>query len=170
MISGSCASRRIDRRADRGHRRRKDPRLEAALPGGRHAAGQRRAAHRQSHGPQADHRIPRRGAACGSTPSGTTRAPNLLREDGEYGPPLAVQLDSAAGNGGHTILDPDDPNGRVYQAHYGITQEWADQLLSMGLPDGLAVSYDRVTGDVEATLADVAARRPAPRTSRSTSR
>ena len=26
----------------------------------------------------------------------------------------------------------DDPNTKIYEAHYGMTQEWADQLLALG--------------------------------------
>ena len=70
----------------------------------------------------------------------------LIREDGAYGDmevmfggePLSVR----------TIVDPEDPNTRIYEAHMGMTQEWAGQLISLGYPAGLALGYDRETGDV----------------------
>jgi hypothetical protein len=56
-----------------------------------------------------------------------------------------------------TLLDPYDPNSKVYEAHYGMTQEWAQQLLDLGYNPGLALSYDRYTGDTDFTLSDLAA-------------
>ncbi|NIR00387.1 MAG: hypothetical protein GTN78_09335, partial [Gemmatimonadales bacterium] len=47
----------------------------------------------------------------------------LLREDGEYGP-MTVDIDGAPTQV-DTILDLDDPNTKVYEAHYAMTQEWA---------------------------------------------
>ncbi|MEJ2209598.1 MAG: multiheme c-type cytochrome [Anaerolineae bacterium] len=78
----------------------------------------------------------------------------LLREDGAYGP-LAVQI------GGTTtqvesILDLNDPNTKIYEAHYGMTQEWASQLLALGYPSDLALGYDRLSGAVDYTLGDLA--------------
>ncbi len=53
----------------------------------------------------------------------------LLREDGKYGG-LTVDIDGTSTRV-ETILNPDDPNTRVYEAHYGMTQEWASQLISL---------------------------------------
>jgi hypothetical protein len=82
----------------------------------------------------------------------------LVREDGAYGPitanvgglPLQV----------NTLLDPADPNTRIYESHYAMTQEWAAQLVSLGYPLSMALSYDRVTGGVAYTLGDLAAQAP----------
>jgi hypothetical protein len=89
----------------------------------------------------------------------------LLREDGAYGP-----LTDAAGTpvtvanpaNGQTvqvesILDLEDPNLRIYEAHMGMTQEWAAQLVALGSSPDLALSYDRDTGDTTFTLGQLAA-------------
>ena len=82
----------------------------------------------------------------------------LLREDGAYGPlsvthegePLTVE----------TILDLDDPYLRLYDAHYGLTSEWAGQLVSLGFDSGLALEYDRTDGSVVGTLGELALEPP----------
>jgi hypothetical protein len=56
-----------------------------------------------------------------------------------------------------SILDLHDPNTKIYEAHYGLTQEWASQLIGLGYPANLVLSYDRLTGGVEHTLGDLAA-------------
>jgi len=77
-----------------------------------------------------------------------------LREDGEYDSITAdingtpTQVD--------TILDLHDPNTKIYEAHYGMTQEWAAQLTSLGWDSGLVLSFDRTTGAVVHTLSDLA--------------
>ena len=85
-------------------------------------------------------------------------AGNLLREDGAYGP-LTVTVDGAPLEV-RTLVDLHDPNTRVYEAHGAITQEWASQLVGLGYPPSLPVSFDRVTGVVATTLGDVAAGAP----------
>ncbi len=79
----------------------------------------------------------------------------LLREDGEYGelevslpgyPPLRVK----------TILDPENPNTRIYEAHYAMTREWAQNLLNLGYSPTLPLSFDRETGQVTKTLGELA--------------
>ncbi|MGD8793983.1 MAG: hypothetical protein PVF47_15635 [Anaerolineae bacterium] len=82
----------------------------------------------------------------------------LLREDGAYGP-LAVTVPGVPANV-DSILDLSDPNTKIYEAHYGMTQEWANQLLALGYPPDLALSYDRTTGDTDHTLGDLAAQAP----------
>ena len=78
----------------------------------------------------------------------------LLREDGAYGGidvminEVPMQVDS--------IQDLKDPYLFIYQAHMGMTKEWADQLLNLGWDSGLALSYDRITGEVEHTLGNFA--------------
>ncbi len=84
---------------------------------------------------------------------------NLLREDGEYGD-LTVKI-----NGQDvtvkTLLDLDGMNTEIYEAHYAITQEWAYELINTyGFPSNLPISYDRVTGDVDYTLGELAAQSP----------
>jgi hypothetical protein len=83
---------------------------------------------------------------------------NVLREDGRYGP-LSVTIDGAP-RSVNTILDLNDPNTRIYEAHYGVTQEWAGQLLALGYPADLPLGYDRATGSVSYTLGELSAQAP----------
>jgi hypothetical protein len=78
---------------------------------------------------------------------------NVLREDGEYGS-LTVNIDGTPTQV-DTILDLHDPNTKIYEAHYGMTQDWARGLLGLH-PADLALSYDRVTGEPDFTLGDLA--------------
>jgi hypothetical protein len=84
--------------------------------------------------------------------------PVLIREDGEYRQ-IGVTVQNPAGGNSQveSLLDPYDPNTKVYEAHYGMTKEWAEQLISLGYPTDLALSYDRYTGDVDFTLGELAA-------------
>ncbi|MBT8058121.1 MAG: hypothetical protein KJO33_00920 [Gammaproteobacteria bacterium] len=81
-------------------------------------------------------------------------AGTLLREDGAYGG-LDVQIDGSTQTV-RTILDLDGANTKIYEAHMGMTPEWAAKLLTLGYAPDLALSYDRFTGDVVHTLSDLA--------------
>jgi hypothetical protein len=81
-----------------------------------------------------------------------------LREDGEYGD-IAVNI-GATPTTVKTILNLADPNTKIYEAHYGMTQEWAKQLLVLGYSASLPLSFDRVTGAVDYTLGQLAAQAP----------
>jgi len=92
----------------------------------------------------------------------------LVREDGAYGPlfdddsaPVEV-IDPATGQPVQvqSILDLHDPNTKIYEAHYGLTQEWASQLRGLGYPADLVISYDRLTGAVDFTLDQLATSTP----------
>jgi hypothetical protein len=92
----------------------------------------------------------------------------LVREDGAYGPlvdgsgnpvtvvnpatGLPVQVES--------IVDLGGTNSKIYEAHMGMTREWAQQLLGLGNAPGLPLGYDRYTGDVDFTLGDLATQGP----------
>jgi len=78
----------------------------------------------------------------------------LVREDGAYGP-LAVVIDGEPTQV-NTILDLEDPDTRIYEAHFGMTKEWADQLIALGYPRSFPLSYDRVSGAVDFDLGDLA--------------
>ena len=80
----------------------------------------------------------------------------LLREDGAYGT-ITANINGTA-TPVKTILNPGTT--KVYEAHYGMTQEWANQLIALGYPPTLALSYDRVTGAVAYTLGQLAAQAP----------
>jgi hypothetical protein len=78
----------------------------------------------------------------------------LLREDGAYGP-ITVNIDGTPTQV-ETILDLHDPNTKIYEAHYAMTQTWAQQLRSLNYPADLALSFNRLTGDVDCTLQQLA--------------
>ncbi|MFO1076466.1 MAG: hypothetical protein U1E73_01930 [Planctomycetota bacterium] len=79
----------------------------------------------------------------------------LLREDGAYGP-----FTTTVNGTNYTVNSITDPNARVYEASMGISQDWATQLLGLGVPGTLPLSYDRVTGAVTKTLVQLAADPP----------
>ncbi|MDE0585984.1 MAG: hypothetical protein OSB63_05140 [Planctomycetota bacterium] len=79
---------------------------------------------------------------------------NLLREDGRYG---NKQVQIAGRNiSVKTLLDPYDPNSRLWHVEGGMTQEWAEQLVSMGTDPNIALSYDTTNSSVLQTLGDLA--------------
>jgi hypothetical protein len=86
-----------------------------------------------------------------------------LREDGEYGL-LQLGYDitgDSVNDTVETLLDLADPNTKVYEAHGAITQEWANKLIAVSASYGVVpVAYDRVTGAVTQTVADIAALNP----------
>jgi hypothetical protein len=82
----------------------------------------------------------------------------LLREDGGYGP-ITVNLDGVPTQV-ESLLDLDDEHLRIYEAHFGLSQEWAAKLLAVGYPASLALDYDRLTGSVGTTLGELAAEPP----------
>ncbi len=85
-----------------------------------------------------------------------------IREDGEYGS-MAVTFDVNgdgnidAGDTVDTLLDLDDPNTKVYEAHGSITKEWATKLIVVSASyASVPVAYDRITGAVTHTVGDIA--------------
>jgi hypothetical protein len=85
--------------------------------------------------------------------TGTT----VLREDGEYGS-LSVDINGTTTQV-DTILNLYDPNTKIYEAHYGMSQEWAAELINLGYPAGMPLSFDRLTmtGVPDLTLGELAA-------------
>ena len=82
----------------------------------------------------------------------------LLAEDGAYGP-LAVEIDGEPATV-ESLVDLHPPYTPVYEAHGALTQEWANQLLGLGVASDLPLAFDRRTGAVTQTLADLAAQDP----------
>jgi len=90
---------------------------------------------------------------------------NLLREDGAYGPLLTptgepVTVENPAGGPDvqvESILDLYDANTRIYAAHYAMTKEWADTLLTTGKAEAFVLGFDRYTGVADYTLGELAA-------------
>jgi hypothetical protein len=85
-------------------------------------------------------------------------AGQVLREDGAYGS-LSVQHRGQSVQV-ETLLDLGAPRAKVYEAHYGLTQEWAQQLLALGVPGTLPLEFDRTNGAVRYTLAQLASQAP----------
>ena len=95
---------------------------------------------------------------------------NLLREDGKYGPLLdgngqsVTVINPATGLPAqvNSILDLNDPNTRVYEAHYGMTQQWAAQLMQLNgnYYGPIVLDYDRITGAPGLTIAQLAQSAP----------
>jgi len=80
-------------------------------------------------------------------------------EVGEYGS-IPVSDTLVAGKTIYSIVHLDDPRNRIYEAHYGMTQEWAAQLIGHGYDAGLVLEYDRLTGAPGETLGQLAAEQP----------
>ena len=76
---------------------------------------------------------------------------NLLREDGKYDVVAYVN-----GTPVKSIVDLSGTNTKIYEAHYGMTQAWASQLLDLGYPADLPLAFDRVSGAVTLTLGQLA--------------
>jgi hypothetical protein len=84
----------------------------------------------------------------------------IVREDGRYDSlNLGYDIDGNPGNDSvDTLLDLNDPNTKVYEAHGAITKEWADKLIAVSASYGsVPVAFDRQTGAVTHTVADIAA-------------
>jgi hypothetical protein len=56
-----------------------------------------------------------------------------------------------------SIVDLDNPKLKVYEVHPAMTKEWADVLLSVGYPNSMPLSFDRLTGLPDYTLGQLAA-------------
>jgi hypothetical protein len=84
-----------------------------------------------------------------------------IREDGAYGL-IGVTIPNPAGGTAQveSLVDLYDPNTKVYEAHYGMTQQWAAQLISLSYPPDLALSYNRYTGADGTTLGELATAAP----------
>jgi hypothetical protein len=82
----------------------------------------------------------------------------ILREDGAYGP-ITVMIGGTAVVV-ETILDLSGANTRIYEAHFGMSQEWASALIGLGYPASLPLEYDRVSGAPVFALGDLAALPP----------
>lgn len=80
-------------------------------------------------------------------------AGQVLRIDGDYGEIGAT----VNGIKVRSIKNLNDPNTRIYEAHYGLDQGWAVQLIGLGYPGDLPIGFDRLTGAVTHTLGELAA-------------
>lgn len=85
----------------------------------------------------------------------------LLREDGAYGE-ISATIRGRTWNP-RSLLDLDDPHLRLWQVVPGISQEWAAELLTLGVDAATPLEYDRLTGRPKATLGQLAAQPPGAR-------
>jgi hypothetical protein len=89
--------------------------------------------------------------------------PEPIREDGAYGP-IGVSITNPFNGASvevESLSDLHDPNTRIYEAHYGMTPDWAAHLIAeLGAPIDLCLSYNRLDIDNETscnyTLQDLA--------------
>jgi hypothetical protein len=80
----------------------------------------------------------------------------LPGEVGAYGPVQVTNPQDGSPLSVDTIVDMDDDRGRIYEAHYGMSSEWAQQLIDLGYDPDLELGYNRVSGDLELTLGELA--------------
>jgi hypothetical protein len=78
----------------------------------------------------------------------------LLDEQGEYGD-IAVTLDGEPLTV-RSLIDLDGAETKIYEAHMGMTRQWAIQLINLGYPASLPLSYDRASGAVDCELGNLA--------------
>lgn len=86
----------------------------------------------------------------------------MIREDGAYGP-IGVSIPNPAGGPNievESIIDLSGTNTKIYEAHYGLDQGWAAQLIGLGYPADLALSYNRDDNSVAHTLEELAGSAP----------
>jgi hypothetical protein len=76
----------------------------------------------------------------------------LVREDGAYGDVATI-----GGRPVRSIIDLYGANTKIYEAHYGITPDWASSLLQLGHPSNMPLAYNRVSGATTLTLGQLAA-------------
>jgi hypothetical protein len=76
----------------------------------------------------------------------------LIREDGEYGE-IGISINGTAIK---SLLDLSGTNTKIYEAHMGMTQEWAAQLVGLGWSDTLPLTYHRLTGQADCLLGNLA--------------
>jgi hypothetical protein len=76
----------------------------------------------------------------------------MIREDGAYGE-IGVTRNGVSVR---SLLDLSGTNTKIYETHMGITQDWAKQLINLGVSVDLPLSYDRLSGSVDCRLGNLA--------------
>ncbi|MCB9879420.1 MAG: hypothetical protein H6835_17640 [Planctomycetes bacterium] len=79
----------------------------------------------------------------------------VIQEQGSYG-----SFQTTVNGQNYTVESITDPNAHVYEAKLGITQDWALQLLGMGVSPFTPLGFDRVTGAPTTDLATLATSAP----------
>ncbi len=83
----------------------------------------------------------------------------LVAENGAYGPIGRTVTDRAGvSRAVQSIIDP--AGTKVYEVKPGLSREWAAQLINLGYPAGMPLSFDRISDAVELTLGQLAAAAP----------
>jgi hypothetical protein len=83
---------------------------------------------------------------------------DLVREDGAYGP-IGVWVNNPAGGPDVQVESISDLSGtdtKIYEAHYAMTEEWANTLLGLGYDPDFVLSFDRSDGQPDYRLGDLA--------------
>jgi hypothetical protein len=75
-----------------------------------------------------------------------------IREDGAYGE-IGITIN---GTSVRSLLDLNGANTKIYEAHMGMTREWASQLIGLGYLADLPLTYNRNTGAAECRLGNLA--------------
>lgn len=79
----------------------------------------------------------------------------VLQEDGAYD-----TFTTTANGTNYTVSSITDPSARIYETKLAISQDWALQLLGLGIDPLTPLEFDRVTGQPTFTLAQLAASPP----------
>ena len=74
-------------------------------------------------------------------------------ETGAYGPVTSIEFDGLTYQP-ESLIAPDTTP--IWEAHMGMTSEWAAELIDLGLPGSLVLEYDRLTGHDGMTLQELA--------------
>ncbi len=85
--------------------------------------------------------------------------PLLDDEVGAYGP-IGLTVNGVEVE---SIQNPDDPSLVIYEAHMGMTSDWASELIRLDTPEGLALSFNRNDMDSQSpshTLGELAGMAP----------
>lgn len=79
----------------------------------------------------------------------------VIQEDGGYD-----QITTAVNGTNYQVNTITDPNARIYQAKLAITQDWALQMLGLGINPALPLTFDKFTGASTMSLAQLAVSPP----------
>ena len=82
----------------------------------------------------------------------------FVEEVGKWGPLPTTATNPVDGRTftPKSIVDLDNPKLKVYEVHPAMTKEWADVLLSVGYPATMPLSFNRLTGNPDYTLGELA--------------
>jgi hypothetical protein len=79
----------------------------------------------------------------------------VIQEEGGYD-----QITTTVNGTSHQVSTITDPSARIYEAKMAITQDWAFQMLGLGINPVLPLGFDKYTGQPTMTLAQLAVSPP----------